>query len=85
MADGSQQRVTYPFRFGGGPDRVHLFGKARAFERGTRLVAGATRDRGGEYSDGEQHEQRQELVQLGDYEGVQRFNEEEVVGEKRKS
>src|SRR5829696_167572 len=58
---------------------------SRALERGPRLVAGAAGDRRGEDGNGEEHEQRQPFMRLGDREGVQRLDEEEVVGKERQS
>jgi hypothetical protein len=83
MADRGEKDVAHPLRLGGGTHRVDFLRKAGAFERGARLVAGAAGDRGGEHGHGEQHEQRQELVRLGDRESVQRLDEEEVVGQER--
>ena len=55
-------------------------GRARV---GPRLVPGTAGDRGGEDRNREQNEKRQELVRLGDREGVQRLDEKEVVAEER--
>ena len=76
----AKQRVADALGLGRGAGGVHLLGEPGALERGPRLVAGAAGDRGGENGHREQDEKRQKLVRLGDREGVQRLDEEEVVG-----
>src|SRR5215208_4734669 len=52
---------------------------------GPRLVPGTAGDRRGEDRNREQDEKRQPFMRLGDREGVQRLDEEEIVGEERQS
>ena len=85
VADRGQERVADALGLGRGARGVHLLGEPGALERGPRLVAGAAGDGRGEDGNREQDEQRQKLVRLGDREGVQRLDEEEVVGEERQS
>ena len=56
---------------------------AHALDRDLRLIAHATRERRDDHGDGQEDHECQQLVRLGDREGVERLDEEEVVGEER--
>ena len=49
-----------------------------------RLVPHPAGQRGGDHGDNEKHEQRQQLIRLGDRECVERLDEEEIVGQEGK-
>ena len=61
---------------------VDRLGRARIVAHALGLVARAPGEQAGQHGDGEEDQQREEFLRLGDREFLERFDEEEVVGEK---
>ena len=65
-------------------ERIERLGRARARHRGDRLRAHARRDVGDDDRHDDEEDERRDVGRIGDREGVDRRQEEEIVAERRR-